>query len=307
MKTETTFPSIKKTKPTVIQLNTGKRCNQVCEHCHVDAGPDRTEDMGEMVAKEIAKFAHKHKFEIGDITGGAPEINKQFPFLLEEFTKACDKVIVRCNLTAALSRKKSIGDLFKKFRPVIVASMPCYEAKNVDKQRGDGVFDKSILALQWLNELGYGTEYELTLVYNPLSPVLPPKADELEQDYKKALKERFDIDFTSLITIANVPVGRYVDYLQAANLYDNYIQLLKDNFNASTVPSLMCRNHINIDWQGNVFDCDFNQQIELHPFNEARKIWELDIDEWQKQPVVVRDHCFTCTAGAGSSCQGSLD
>ena len=303
---KTTFPSIKRTTPSVIQINTGKRCNQICEHCHVDAGPDRTEDMGKEVAQKIAEFARKHKFEIGDITGGAPEINAQFPFLLEEFSKNCKKVIVRCNLTAALSRKKSIGKLFEQFSPVIVASMPCYEAKNVDKQRGEGVFDKSILALQWLNSLGYGTKYELTLVYNPTSPVLPPAADALEADYKKALKERFDIDFTSLITIANVPVGRYVDYLQKANLYDTYIELLKNNYNPSTVPNLMCRNHINIDWQGNVFDCDFNQQVELHPFKVATKVWELDLKKWDKQPIAVQDYCFTCTAGAGSSCQGAL-
>ena len=303
----TTFPTIKRTTPSVIQLNTGKRCNQVCEHCHVDAGPDRTEDMGKEVAQRIAKFASKHKFAIGDITGGAPEINAQFPFLLEELTRHCNKVIVRCNLTAALSRKKSIGDLFKKFRPVIAASMPCYSAENVDKQRGDGVFNKSILALQWLNSFGYGTKYELTLVYNPLSPVLPPEAGPLEADYKKALKERFNINFTSLITIANVPVGRYVDYLEKANLYDTYIQLLKDNYNPATVPNLMCRNHINIDWQGNVFDCDFNQQVELHPFGKATKIWELDLEKWAKQDIVVQDYCFTCTAGAGSSCQGALE
>lgn len=305
-KTPEKFPQIYRSKPSVLQINTGKRCNQTCEHCHVSAGPDRTEDMSAEVADHILDFARKQFFYTADITGGAPEINAQFPKLLEGLTKSCRRVIVRCNLTAALSRKKSSEELFTKFRPEIVASLPCYTEETVDAQRGDGTFEKSIKALQWLNELGYGTDYKLTLVYNPLKPMLPPDGKELEKLYHKEMKERYGIVFTDLIAIANVPVGRYKEHLQESNLYDNYLDLLKKNFNADTVEGLMCRTHINVDWQGNVFDCDFNGQVEMHPFTKPKKIWNLKVRDWVQKEIRVDDHCFTCTAGCGSSCGGSI-
>jgi len=301
-----TFPQISRSKLKVLQINVGKRCNQVCTHCHVSAGPERTEDMTSETATEILEFARKYHFEVADITGGAPEINAQFPRLLKELTTLCDKVIVRCNLTAALSRKKQTSELFMKYRPAVAASLPCYDAKNVDSQRGDGVFEKSIKALQWLNSMGFGREHELTLVYNPLKPTLPPAADELEKAYKVHLKESYDIDFTSLIAIANVPVGRYREDLESHGTYDTYIQLLKEHYNPSTVNGLMCRSHVNVDWQGRVFDCDFNNQLELQPFGQPRLLKDLKIEDWQKQKIAVADHCFTCTAGCGSSCGGSL-
>ena len=300
------FPSIKRLRPQVLQINVGKKCNQTCSHCHVSAGPDREEDLDFSTAQKIIDFAEKNKFEIADITGGAPEINGQFPLLLERLSELCDEVIVRCNLTAAMSRKKSVGELFKKYRPQIVASMPCYEADNVDAQRGDGVFDKSIKALKWLNEMGFGTKYKLTLVYNPIKPILPPSSESLEKAYREIFRERYQIEFTDLIAIANVPVGRFREDLENSGMLNTYLDLLREHHNPGNIPGLMCRNQINVDWQGRVFDCDFNNQIELHPFGKAVTIDQLDMDNWLAQPIAVADHCFTCTAGCGSSCGGSI-
>lgn len=303
-----TFPQIYRTRPSVIQVNVGKRCNMTCEHCHVSAGPDRTEDLSKATADKIIDFMKEYRFEVGDITGGAPEINAQFPQLLETFTRHCRTVIVRCNLTAAMSQRQKMAELFTKYTPVIVASLPCYSEENVDKQRGDGAFQKSIKALKWLNELGYGRERgkTLTLVYNPLKPILPPNSRELEKSYKQHLKDEFDIVFNDLIAIANVPVGRYQEHLEASGQYAPYMKILKNNFNSATLEGLMCRNHINVDWQGNVFDCDFNNQIELSPYPEPKKLWDLRIKDWIQKPIAVADHCFTCTAGCGSSCGGSV-
>ncbi|MCM8542645.1 MAG: arsenosugar biosynthesis radical SAM protein ArsS [Lentisphaeraceae bacterium] len=300
------FPEISRVSPDVLQINVGKKCNQTCTHCHVSAGPDREEDLEYETAQKIIQFAEKYHFKTADITGGAPEINKQFPILLERLSELCDEVIVRCNLTAAMTRRKSIGDLFQKFRPHLVASMPCYEEGNVDKQRGDGVFDKSIKALQWLNELDFGSKYKLTLVYNPIKAVLPPSSDELEKAYRKIFRERYGIEFTDLIAIANVPVGRFREDLESSGILNTYIDLLREHHNPANIPGLMCRSQINVDWQGRVFDCDFNNQIELHPFGKAIYIDELNLDAWKKQKIAVRDHCFTCTAGSGSSCGGAI-
>ncbi len=300
------FPSIKRLRPRVLQINVGKKCNQTCSHCHVSAGPNREEDLDLPTAQKIIDFAEKNKFEIADITGGAPEINGQFPLLLERLSELCDEVIVRCNLTAAMSRKKSVGELFEKYRPQIVASMPCYEADNVDAQRGDGVFEKSIKALQWLNEMGFGTKYKLTLVYNPVKPILPPSSESLEKAYREIFRERYQIEFTDLIAIANVPVGRFREDLESSGMLYTYLDLLREHHNPGNIPGLMCRNQINVDWQGRVFDCDFNNQIELHPFGKAVTIDQLDMDIWQDQQIAVADHCFTCTAGCGSSCGGAI-
>ena len=300
------FPAIKRTAPQVLQINVGKRCNQTCSHCHVSAGPDREEDLDGTTAEKIISFAKKYKFKVADITGGAPEINAQFPYLLQSLSELCGKVIVRCNLTAALSRKESIGALFEKYRPDIVASMPCYEEENLNSQRGEGVFGKSIKALQWLNALGFGTEYKLTLVYNPLKAILPPAADVLEKAYKQILWERYRIEFTDLIAIANVPVGRFREELENSGMLGTYLDLLKEHHNPQNISGLMCRNQINVDWQGRVFDCDFNNQIELHPFKKELMIDHLNLEDWLSQPIAVADHCFTCTAGCGSSCGGAI-
>lgn len=302
----TDFPKLKRKSPEVIQINVGKKCNQICTHCHVSAGPDREEDLSRETAEKIVEFAGKYKFFVADITGGAPEINSSFAYLLENLTRLCSEVIVRCNLTAAMSRKKLLGELFQKHKPTIVASMPCYEEANVDKQRGDGVFEKSIKALQWLNELGYGSKYKLTLVYNPIKPVLPPDSKMLETAYRQKLRENFGIEFTDLIAIANVPVGRFRDDLETSGMLNTYVDLLKEHHNPQNVPGLMCRNQINIDWQGRIFDCDFNNQIELHPFGSAVTLEEFNMADWLNQPIAVDDHCFTCTAGCGSSCGGAI-
>ena len=306
LKKRETFPQLTRREPKVLQINVGKRCNQVCTHCHVSAGPDREEDMDLETAQAIISLAKKRKFEIADITGGAPEINAQFPLLLEGLSKLTDKVIVRCNLTAALSRKKKLSELFLKFKPAIVASLPCYEEENVNSQRGDGVFQKSIDALVWLNDLGFGKKHDLTLVYNPQRPVLPPDSLSLEVAYRKVLRERYGIEFTNLIAIANVPIGRYGEELKTAGLYDNYLSLLKSHFNENTLDGLMCLDQLNVDWQGRIFDCDFNNQIELYPGGKITHVNDFDENLWLRTPIAVKEHCFTCTAGCGSSCGGAL-
>ncbi|MCM8537419.1 MAG: arsenosugar biosynthesis radical SAM protein ArsS [Lentisphaeraceae bacterium] len=300
------FPSLSRVKPRVLQINVGKKCNQVCSHCHVSAGPDREEDLSQETAEEIVALAQRTSFSVADITGGAPEINKSFPYLLKELSSLCETVIVRCNLTAALSRKKSLGKLFQTYKPQIVASLPCYEEENVDEQRGEGVFQKSIDALLWLNELGYGTSLPLTLVYNPLKPVLPPDSASLEVAYKKILKERFGIVFNNLIAIANVPVGRYKEDLESSGLYENYVELLKNHFNEATLDGLMCRDQLNVDWQGYIYDCDFNNQIELFPGTKKIHVNDFNSQTWLDLPIAVNEHCFTCTAGCGSSCGGAI-
>lgn len=300
------FPEINRVNPDVLQVNVGRKCNQVCSHCHVSAGPDREEDMNAETASKIIEFARKNHFKTADITGGAPEINSQFSFLLEKLSEYCDEVIVRCNLTAAMTRRKSVGELFQKYKPHLVASLPCYEEENVDKQRGDGVFEKSIKALKWLNEMGFGSKYKLTLVYNPVKAVLPPSSETLETAYRKILKERHGIVFTDLIAIANVPVGRFREDLDKSGILSTYLDLLREHHNPANIPGLMCRSQINVDWQGRVFDCDFNNQIELHPFGKEVRIDQLDLEEWVNQKIAVADHCFTCTAGSGSSCGGAI-
>ena len=305
---------------TVLQINLGKRCNLACTHCHVEASPKRTEELSPETCGQLIELIHKFpQIQIVDLTGGAPEMNYGFKPLLEAAKDTAKQVIVRSNLTIYFEEGFSdIPEYFAKNQVRVVASLPCYLADNVDKMRGHGVFDASIKALQWLNNLGYGQDPNLILdlVFNPQLPksenfYLTPNQLKLEEDYKTFLKENFGVLFNKLFTITNLPVGRSKLYLERTKLYAPYLQFLESNFNSSTVEHLMCRNELSIDYLGHVYDCDFNQMMNLPaktPTGEyltVAKLLEsgtLDlIHEVQSAP-----YCYGCTAGTGSSCGGSL-
>jgi len=295
---------------TTLQVNVGKLCNQACHHCHVEAGPKRTEVMTRAVAERvIALLAASPDVTTVDITGGAPELNPSFRWLVDEARRLGRHVIDRCNLTVLF--EAGMDDLaeFLAERDVeIVASLPCYSASNVDEQRGHGVFAKSISGLQRLNALGYGRshgERTLNLVYNPNGAFLPPAQAGLEATYKAELARDFGIAFDHLFTITNVPIARYADYLDERGQYDAYMSLLVAHLNPATVSGLMCRSLISVGWDGAVYDCDFNQMLEL-PLGAARTIFELDSLALEGQSIATGSHCFACTAGSGSSCGGSL-
>lgn len=297
----------------ILQVNVGKMCNQVCAHCHVDAGPDRKEIMTRDVMEHCLFALKKTPFiHTIDLTGGAPEMNPDFQWFVEEITKMKRKIIVRSNLTILVSNKKfrTYPEFFVKNKITVIASLPCYTAENTDKQRGTGVFLKSIEALQILNSLGYGKEntgLELHLVYNPIGPHLPPSQEKLQGDYKKILKENFGIVFNNLYTITNMPVSRYLDYLLAIGKYERYMEILVNAFNPSAVQGLMCRNTLSVSWDGKLFDCDFNQMLNLQTENGSPKhIQDFDPDKLLKRKIILNQHCYGCTAGAGSSCQGAI-
>lgn len=294
-----------------LQINLGKRCNQACNHCHVDAGPKRTEIMTWNTAYKIMEWAEKNNIQRVDITGGAPEMNPNFRTMVDRFLALDMQVTARCNLSILLEPGYTDTARWYAHRSVHLAcSLPCYTADNVDAQRGDGVFGKSIKALQLLNELGYGRHEGLTLdlVYNPGGAFLPPSQFELEADYKKRLMDDFGIVFNNLLTITNLPISRFAHFLDRTGQRESYQKLLVENFNAATVGPLMCRHLISVDWLGRIFDCDFNQMLEL-PFGGTNKrfLWDLQPDDVCGNPIAVGSHCFGCTAGAGSSCGGALE
>ena len=294
---------------TTLQINVGRKCNQACNHCHVDAGPSRTEMMSEQTAQKIGAWILQHQPATVDITGGAPEISEHFRYLVQTARTAGSHIIDRNNLTIIETQKYSYLPQFLAENQVeIIASLPCYSPENVNAQRGEGVFEKSISALRKLNALGYGTILPLTLVYNPLGPTLPPDQAQLEADYRTALFEHFGITFTRLITITNLPIARFAADLRAKGQLDAYTQLLIDNFNPATIPSLMCRTTINIGWQGEVFDCDFNQMLFMQQSINAQKLflWDITPHTMHTLPILTATHCLGCTAGAGSSCSGAL-
>lgn len=307
-----------KSKIKVLQINLGKRCNLACSHCHVEAGPKRTEELSPEICEQLIELIHHPEIKIVDLTGGAPEMNYGFKPLVEAARSTGKQVIVRSNLTVYF--EPGFGDIPKycaQNQLRIVASLPCYLADNVDKLRGIGVFDASIKALQWLNKLGYGKdELILDLVYNPQLPnnekfSLSPEQNQLEQSYKSFLKEKFEIEFNSLFTITNLPVGRTLMHLQRKKLYAPYLHFLESNFNSGTVEHLMCKDEISVDYLGNIYDCDFNQMMNLPALtrngekltvSKLLAAGTLDlIDEIQTAP-----YCYGCTAGSGSSCGGSL-
>jgi len=309
---QTSNRRLERTAPRVLQINLGKKCNQTCVHCHVGAGPARREEMTRETVERILEWLAQSAVPTVDITGGAPELNPHFRYLVECSRALGRSVIDRCNLTIFYEDGQADLPQFLAAHSVeIVASLPCYDVENVDAQRGSGVFEKSIRALQTLNELGYGRDeiHRLNLVYNPNGAFLPPPQEGLQADYKAQLKARFDIDFDALYTITNMPIARYAAFLRRNGQWDDYSQLLIENFNPAAVDGLMCRDTLNIGWQGEVFDCDFNQMLYLSWRDENRaplKLWHLDATKWDARPIQTGTHCFGCTAGAGSSCGGAL-
>jgi radical SAM/Cys-rich protein len=296
--------------PRVLQLNIGKLCNLTCVHCHVNAGPRRKEIMTRETVDRILGWLAGTAIEVVDLTGGTPEMIPDFRYLVEQIRGMGKGVMDRCNLTILNEPGYEwVAEFHAQLGVEIVASMPCYCPKNVNEQRGDGVFDSSIRALQTLNQLGYGRGrgLQLDLVYNPNGANLPPEQGELEADYKRELKAHFDIDFDHLYAITNMPIARFASYLKREGGYADYMQLLLENFNPHSVAGLMCRDTINVDWQGRVYDCDFNQQLGLcHDAQSSPlKLWQLDLGNWSGLPILTGSHCYGCTAGQGSSCGGA--
>ena len=305
------FP-LKPKKLEILQINLGYMCNQVCSHCHVDAGPDRKEIMTmETMAQclEVIKTTGAHTL---DLTGGAPEMNPNFRWFVEEASKAGIKdFIVRSNLTIILANKKyyDLPDFFKKHNVHVVSSLPFYKREKTDKQRGSGVFDKSIKVLQMLNAVGYaqkGTGLKLDLVYNPSGAFLPTSQQAMENDFKKALKKDFNIDFNNLFAITNLPISRFLEYLIASGNYEDYMYALVDAYNPAAIENVMCTNTISISWDGWLYDCDFNQMLDLKVNSRVKHISEYNEDLLNDRNIIISQHCYGCTAGAGSSCQGSV-
>ncbi len=294
----------------ILQVNVGKLCNQACRHCHVDASPTRTEIMTRETIDRIVSFLEQSDVQTVDLTGGAPELNPDFRAFVERIREQGRRVMVRCNLTVIFEPgQEDLPEFYRTHEIELVCSLPCYLEENVDEQRGRGAFTKSIRALQILNGIGYGqqgTGLELHLVYNPVDASLPPPQAELEADYKGELSARYDIEFNKLYTITNMPISRFGDFLKRRGIYDSYVRTLRDNFNPHTIDNLMCRSLISVGWRGEIYDCDFNQMLDMHAFGREVKLWELTPDDLIGRDVRVGDHCFGCTAGAGSSCGGEL-
>jgi len=303
------FPLIP-TETEILQINLGKLCNQVCEHCHVDAGPDRTEIMTKEVLQSCIGFAKNSSIHTVDLTGGAPEMNPDFKWFVSELNQLNKKIIVRSNLTILTYKKYlDIPQFFKDNNVTVVSSLPCYTKDNVDKQRGNGVFKRSIQALKTLNDLGYGIKgsgLELDLVFNPGGPSLPPEQASLELDYKRELKDLFDIEFNHLYTITNLPISRFLDFLLKTGKTEEYMDKLIEAYNPVAAQNVMCRNTLSVGWDGNLFDCDFNQMLNLGIASSCRNIKDVNTEELDKRNIVLGQHCFGCTAGSGSSCQGTI-
>lgn len=295
----------------VLQVNVGRVCNQTCTHCHVDAGPDRREAMSQEVAEACLRALDTADIATLDITGGAPEMNPQFQRLVVGAREQGRRVIDRCNLTILLAPGYThLPQFLADHQVEVVASLPCYLEDNCDRQRGDGVFRRSIEAIQLLNALGYGkpnSGLPLTLVYNPTGVKLPPDQQALEALYRDELLRRYGIEFTQLHTITNVPISRFLDELVAANRLEDYLETLAASFNPLTVNGLMCRSMISVDWRGALYDCDFNQMLDMGVADGVPStIFEFVEAELAGRPIVTAKHCFACTAGAGSGCGGSI-
>jgi len=291
-----------------LQINIGRKCNQACRHCHVDAAPWRTEMMDLATANRVAEWMLTHHPPVVDITGGAPELSEHFRFFVDTARSLKARVIDRNNLTILEEPDQTDLAEFLADREVeIIASLPCYSPKNVNRQRGNGVFEKSIRALHRLNGLGYGTRLPLHLVYNPLGATLPAPQAELEADYKEALASQFGIVFNSLYTLTNQPIARFAEDLRKQELWDDYLELLANSFNLSTVEGLMCRTTLSVGYRGELYDCDFNQMLELSLAGDPlRYLWDLVPEDLHDLAIATGDHCLACTAGAGSSCTGTL-
>lgn len=308
------FPAVRRGRTETLQVNLGYRCNQSCLHCHVNAGPNRTEEMSRETIADVLAFLEVSGVRRLDLTGGAPELNPRFRDLVVRATDIGVHVIDRCNLTILEQPgQEGLAEFLAARRVEVVASLPCYIEENVDRQRGDGVFESSLRGLRRLNALGYGIKgrgLELSLVYNPQGPVLPPAQGPLEADYRRVLGERYGISFTRLYALANMPIKRFGSTLVSKGGFDSYMTLLKSAHQDGNLDTVMCRSMISVDWQGYAYDCDFNQMLGL-PLAVAgahrTHVSGLIGRSIEGNPVEVRDHCFGCTAGQGSSCGGALN
>ncbi|WP_394342254.1 arsenosugar biosynthesis radical SAM (seleno)protein ArsS [Reichenbachiella versicolor] len=294
----------------IFQVNLGKMCNQVCKHCHVDAGPDRKEIMTKETMQLCLDALDSCNISTVDLTGGAPEMNPNFRWFIEELSQRGKHIIVRCNLTIILANNKyhDLPDFFAKHKVEVVSSLPHFSAKRTDSQRGKGVFEKSIEALQMLNAIGYGkadSELRLNLVYNPSGAFLPDDQKGLENEFKRRLKNNFDIDFNELFAITNLPISRFLEYLVDTEKYEDYMQELIDAYNPEAAKGVMCRNTISIGWDGFLYDCDFNQMLDLKVNTASQHIRDFNAEDLHSREIIVNQHCFGCTAGSGSSCGGT--
>jgi radical SAM/Cys-rich protein len=299
--------------PRILQINLGKLCNQACHHCHVAAGPKRTEVMTRATAQRVLELlANSPSISEVDITGGAPELNPNFQWLVQQARWREYPITVRCNLTILFEPGMDwLPDVYCQQRVHLICSLPCYSRGNVEQQRGAGVFAKSIEALQRLNRLGYGRELKLDLVYNPVGAFLPPAQEQLEAQYREELSRSFGIVFHRLLTIANMPINRFAQQLHRWGKFAEYMGLLVNHFNPVTIEALMCRRLVSVSWDGGLFDCDFNQMLELPIFDRIARapvsIWQVnDLSVLRGASIATGSHCFGCTAGAGSSCGGAL-
>jgi len=296
----------------ILQLNLGYMCNQVCAHCHVDAGPDRKEMMSETTLEKCLDLIRKTSIKTLDLTGGAPEMHPHFrEFVSQAAQLGIQDLIVRSNLTILLANKKYVDlpEFFKTQNVHVISSLPFYKKDKTDRQRGSGVFLKSIEALKQLNAIGYGkseTNLKLDLVYNPSGAFLPGNQKSLELEFKKALKTDFDIDFNQLFTITNMPISRYLEFLIASENYEEYMESLVEAFNPSALDKVMCTNTLSVRWDGYVYDCDFNQMLDLKVDHTMQHIDDVIPEELVQRNICVSQHCYGCTAGSGSSCQGSV-
>jgi len=296
----------------IFQINLGKMCNQVCKHCHVDAGPDRKEIMTRETMEQCLDVLRQHpELTTVDLTGGAPEMNPHFRWLVEEVKKLNRHVMVRCNLTIILANKKfhDLPSFYRTHEVEVISSLPFYTKDRTDRQRGDGVFEQSIQALQLLNAAGYGDErtgLQLNLVYNPAGSFLAPLQTALEKEYKQELQQRFGIRFNRLYVINNMPISRYLDYLLTSGNYERYMIKLLQAYNPVAASNVMCRNTLSVGWDGYLYDCDFNQMLDLKVDSPSRHVSQFNKEMLNQRSIVVNQHCFGCTAGSGSSCGGSI-
>jgi radical SAM/Cys-rich protein len=304
------FP-LRATGMTVFQINVGKLCNQTCRHCHVDAGPDRTESMTRETAEQCIQALAKTNIPTVDITGGAPELNPNFRWLVEQARTLDRHVMDRCNLSVLLLPSQAdLAEFLAEYRVEVVASLPYYRANQTDAQRGAGVFEKSIEALQQLNRLGYGRSgsgLSLNLVYNPVGAFLPPKQEAIEAQFRKELRSHHGIEFNRLYTITNMPISRFLEFLVESGNYEGYMERLANAFNPAAAAGVMCRYTLSVGWDGTLYDCDFNQMLDLPVDHGAPShIRDFDLPQLHRRRITTRNHCYGCTAGSGSSCGGAV-
>jgi radical SAM/Cys-rich protein len=306
------YLKLKPSNVEVLQINIGKLCNQTCAHCHVDAGPDRKEEnMDRSSLEKCLEILSRYDIPKVDITGGAPEMNPNFRWFVEECVALGKHVMNRCNLTILMAHKKyeDLPEFFAKNKVQLISSLPYFSKLRTDSQRGDGVFEDSIAALKKLNSVGYGQDDRgliLDLVYNPSGAYLPGDQASLEAEFKRQLKRKFDITFNNLYAITNLPISRFLEYLLQSGNYESYVTELIEAFNPSTIDGLMCRNTLSVSWDGYIHDCDFNQMLNLKVDSPIQHINDFDLDKLKHREIVLKQHCFGCTAGAGSSCGGEI-